>query len=141
MVKLIAFFKRRPGVSAAAQAMRELAPSAEYRAVRGDVTPEQFQKHWREIHGPLAAAVPGNRRAVQSRARLGIYRAGRTPAFDGVSLSWFDDEQTLRAAGSSPELARMRADEPSFLAPGRLPFVIAREVEIDVRSGASEVRS
>jgi hypothetical protein len=67
---------------------------------------------------------------VQCPARVGIYRAGRTPAFDGAPMSWFDDEAALTAAAASPEYAAMRADEPSFLAPGRLPFVIAREIEI-----------
>src|SRR2546427_3904549 len=101
-------------------AMRALAPSAEYAAVRADeaafidaatmqavltdeiavvdgharsgdakmiaclrkrpeLSPEQFRKHWREVHGPLVAAIPGNRRYVQCAARLGIYRAGRSP--------------------------------------------------------------
>jgi hypothetical protein len=29
---------------------------------RPDLSPEQFRKHWREVHGPLAAAIPGNHR-------------------------------------------------------------------------------
>ncbi|HEY8120105.1 MAG TPA: EthD family reductase [Myxococcota bacterium] len=231
MVKLVAFFRRKPGVSVeefqrhwrtrhaelvvrqaglrryvqnhtlpsgyrrgepdydgvaeawfdGVDAMRALAPSAEYRAVRedearfidaasmgvvlseevaildrpaparaakmiaflrkrADLTPEQFQTHWREMHGPIAATVPGNRRYVQCHARLGIYQAGRAPPFDGIPMSWFDDEAALRTAGRSPELARTRADEANFLAPGRLPLVVAREVEIDVRTGASEER-
>ena len=154
-------------------AMRALAPSAEYAAVRADeanfidpvsmravvtdeivvvdggtrstdvkliaglrklpeLSPEQFRKHWRDVHGPLAAAIPGNRRYVQCAARLGIYRAGRVPAFDGVPMSWFDDEGAMSAAAASSAYARTRADEPNFLAPGRLPFVIAREIEIAV---------
>jgi len=97
---------------------------------RSELSPEQFRKHWQEVHGLLAAAIPGNRRYVQCPARLGIYRAGRSPAFDGVPMSWFDDEDALRAAAASPEYARTRADEPNFLAPGRLPFAIVCEVEI-----------
>ena len=97
---------------------------------RPELPPDQFRKHWREVHGPLAAAIPGNRRYVQCPARLGIYRTGRSPAFDGVPMSWFDDEHALREAAASPESARTRADEPNFLAPGRLPFAITREIEI-----------
>lgn len=224
MVKLVAFFKRKPGVSVEqfqlhwrtrhaelvvrqtgmrryvqnhtllsgyragepdydgvaeawfddVDAMRRLAPSAEYAAVRADeanfidaasmgvvltdelvildgpvppdavkmvaflrkradVSPEQFQKHWREGHAALASRVPGNRRYVQCHARLGGYQGGRAPVFDGVPMSWFDDEAAFRAAGRSAEFALTRADEPSFLAPGRLPFVVAREVEIALR--------
>jgi uncharacterized protein (TIGR02118 family) len=105
---------------------------------RADLSPEQFQAHWRTQHAALGARVPGARRYVQCHARLGIYRSGRAPVFDGIPMSWFDDEDALRAAGRSEELARTRADEPNFLAPGRLPAVAVREIEIDVsaRGGA-----
>ncbi len=157
------------------QAMRDLAPSPEYAAVRADeanfidpasmgvvltdevvivdgiapaqavkqiaflnkrpdVSVDHFQKHWREIHGPIAATIPGHRRYVQCHARLGIYAAGRTPAYDGIPISWFDDLEALRAGAQSPEYARTRADEPSFMISGRLPFVITREVEIEVNA-------
>ncbi len=103
---------------------------------RPDLSPEEFQKHWREAHARLAAAIPGQRRYVQSHTRLGIYQSGREPAFDGVPVSWFDDLDAVRAAGATPEYARTRADEVNFLRPGRLPFSIARPVEIDVATGA-----
>ena len=97
---------------------------------RPDVSVDHFQKHWREVHGPIAAAIPGNRRYVQCHARLGIYAAGRTPIYDGIPMSWFDDLDALRTSGQTPEYARTRADESNFMISGRLPFVIAREVEI-----------
>ncbi len=224
MVKLVAFFKRKPGVTVAefqhhwrtrhaelvvrqaglrrylqnhvlpsayrsrepvydgvaeawfdsTDAMRALAPSAEYAAVRADeasfidaasmgvvltgevvivdrpapaaeaapakliaflnkradLSVDAFQEHWRERHGPIAGAIPGLRRYVQCHARRGIYAAGRAPVYDGIPMSWFDDEAALRDSGRTPEYQRTRADEVRFLAPGRLPFVIAREVEI-----------
>lgn len=97
---------------------------------REDVSPEFFQRYWSETHGPIAAKIPGNRRYVQCRARPGIYAAGRTPDFDGVPMSWFDDLAALRASGQGPELAATRADEANFMAPGRIPFVVAAEHEI-----------
>jgi uncharacterized protein (TIGR02118 family) len=100
---------------------------------RADLSPEQFRRCWADLHGPLAARVPGQRRYVQCPARAGGYRAGRAPAFDGVALGWFDDTAALRAVAASPELAAMRADEPAFVAPGELPLVFAREVEIACR--------
>ncbi len=223
MVKLLAFFKRKPGISVeqfqrhwrtthadlvvrqrgmrryvqnhtlasgyrngepdydgvaeawfdSTQDMRELAPSAAYRAVREDeanfidasslgsvitdevviidgpiptpsvkmisflkkrhdVSVEFFQSHWRDAHGPIAAQIPGNRRYVQCRARLGIYATGRSPLFDGIPIAWFDDVDALRASGQSPEYAATLADNPNFLAPGRFPFVIAAAHEIEV---------
>jgi len=154
-------------------AMRALAPSAEYAAVRADeanfidaasmgvlltdevvivdgavpkgavkmiaflhkradLSVDEFQEHWRTKHAQLGGAVPGNHRYVQCHARRGIYESGRTPVYDGIPMSWFDDEDSLRAAAQSDEYARTRADEPNFLAPGRLPFVIVREIEIAV---------
>ncbi len=108
-VKMIAFLNKRP-----------------------DVDFEFFQKYWRETHGPIAARIPGNRRYLQCHTRPGIYAAGRTPAFDGIPISWFDDLDALRASGKSPEYAATRADEPNFMVSGRLPFVIATGHEIEV---------
>ena len=153
------------------QAMRDLAPSAEFAAVqaeeanfidpesmgvvltnevvitdgptprvkqivflnkREDVSVDHFQKHWRKVHGPIAAAIPGHRRYVQCHARLGIYASGRAPVYDGIPMSWFDDFDSLRASGKSAEYERTRADEPNFMISGRLPFVVVREIEIEL---------
>ncbi len=48
------------------------------------LTAEQFQREWREV-GPQVANLPGVRRYGQDHCRLGIYRAGREPAFDGMA--------------------------------------------------------
>ena len=88
---------------------------------------EAFQKHWREIHGPLGASIPVVQRYVQSHTRLSIYKSGKTPAYDGVAITWFDDTQAMRASASTPEYARTRADEENFIAPGTLPFIITKE--------------
>ena len=52
-------------------------------------------------------------------------------------MSWFDDLDSLRASGKSPEYAETRADEPNFMISGRLPFVVAREVEIELAERTS----
>jgi uncharacterized protein (TIGR02118 family) len=218
MVKMVAFFKRKPGMSVEAfqqywrtthadlvakmpgirryvqshtltsgyrngepaydgvaevwfddtRAMRALATTAEYAAVRADepnfidlstmgsiiteehiikdgpippdgvkniefvthkpgMSIEAFQQHWREVHGPLGASIPVVRRYVQSHTRKSIYESGKTPAYDGVALTWFDDTQAMRVSATTPEYARTRADEVNFIAPGRLPFIITKE--------------
>ena len=88
---------------------------------------EAFQKHWREIHGPLGASIPVVRRYVQSHTRLSVYTSGKTPAYDGVAITWFESTQAMRESATTPEYARTRADEPNFIAPGRLPVVITKE--------------
>jgi uncharacterized protein (TIGR02118 family) len=88
---------------------------------------EAFQKYWREVHGPLAAAIPVVRRYVQSHTRRAIYDAGRTPDYDGVAITWFDDTGAMRASAVSPEYALVRADEVHFIPPDLVPFIITKE--------------
>ena len=88
---------------------------------------EAFQKHWREIHGPLGASIPVVRRYVQSHTRLSAYKSGKAPAYDGVAITWFDDTQAMRVSATTPEYDRTRADEPNFIAPGKLPVIITKE--------------
>jgi uncharacterized protein (TIGR02118 family) len=88
---------------------------------------EEFQRYWREVHGPLGASIPVVRRYVQSHTRRSVYESGKTPLYDGVALTWFDDTQAMRVSATTPEYARTRADEINFIAPGTLPFVITKE--------------
>ncbi|PYN95271.1 MAG: hypothetical protein DMD91_25380 [Candidatus Rokuibacteriota bacterium] len=88
---------------------------------------EAFQRHWREVHGPLGAAIPAMRRYVQSHTRRAAYDRGREPTWDGVAITWFDDAAALRSATGTPEWARAKADDPNFIAPGPVPFIITTE--------------
>jgi uncharacterized protein (TIGR02118 family) len=103
-VKAIEFLARRPGSSV-----------------------EAFQQHWRERHGAIVRTIPGLRRCVLSATRRSAYAAGRTPAWDGATLMWFDAPETLRAAAASPAYADAVADRAHFLAPGSPPFIVTRE--------------
>ena len=87
----------------------------------------EFQRYWRDIHGPLAAQIPMIRRYVQSHTRASAYERGRTPAYDGVAITWFDDTQAMRASAATAQYARVRADEANFIAPGALPIIITTE--------------
>jgi len=103
-VKSVAFLTRKPGLSV-----------------------ENFQRHWIQVHGPLAAALPGLRRYVQSHTRRSAYDAGRVPAYDGVVLTWFDSTEAVRGAAATPEYARVLADGDSFLSPGPIRSILTRE--------------
>jgi uncharacterized protein (TIGR02118 family) len=102
-VKNVEFVRRRPGMGV-----------------------DEFQRYWREVHGPLAARIPVLRRYVQSHTRRSAYEGGRAPAWDGVAITWFDSTDAMRASATTPEYAATRADEPSFVAPDP-PFIITRE--------------
>ena len=95
-----------------------------------DIPVDRFQSYWRDSHGPLASKIPGLLRYVQCHTHWGIYDAGRTPVYDGVPISFFADLEALSLAGSSEEYAATRADETNFMISGRLPFVVAKPVEI-----------
>jgi uncharacterized protein (TIGR02118 family) len=99
---------------------------------REDVSPEQFHRHWQEIHGPIAAEIPGLLRYVQCHARKGIYEAGRQPDYDGVPMNWFENTEAITSFSGGALGDRIREDEKRFMITGRHTFVIAREVEIDI---------
>jgi uncharacterized protein (TIGR02118 family) len=85
---------------------------------------DEFRAYWRDVHGPACAAIPAVRRFVQNLARRAIYDSGRTPAFDGVDLAWF--ESVAAADDASPAFARRLADAERFVAGERSGFVLAR---------------
>lgn len=91
------------------------------------MTVEAFQSHWRDVHGPLGAGVPSLRRYVQSHPRLSAYRRGQDPAWDGIAIIWFDDAAALRAATTTAQWDRVKADEENFAAPGSGAFIATIE--------------
>jgi len=102
MPKLIAFIRRKPAMAV-----------------------EEFQSYWRNTHGPLACRIPGIRRYVQCHVRPSAYAGGREPIYDGVAETWFENYEAMTAG--APEYRAVRADEPNFIAPGPLAFIIATE--------------
>ncbi len=103
MIKIIYFFKRRPGMSV-----------------------EDFQAHWRTTHADIIVALPGIRRYVQNHVLPSAYRKGE-PAFDGVAESWFDDSGALKALAATPQYAAVRADEPQFIDGATMGSIITEE--------------
>ncbi len=93
---------------------------------RADLEVPAFQRYWREVHGPLGAAIPTVLRYVQNHARATAYRDGRTPAYDGFALTWFEDTAAMRASAQTTEYAATRADEDNFLTVP-LDFIITTE--------------
>jgi uncharacterized protein (TIGR02118 family) len=76
---------------------------------RKGMSRDDFRRYWRDVHGPLGAAMPGVRKYVQNHAL-----ADGTP-FDGVAEMWFDSPEAMGAAFSSPEAAKAAADVPNLL--------------------------
>lgn len=98
-----------------------------------DLTPEAFRAHWRAVHGPLAAELPGllayQQNHVVDAAQRGIaYRRGAWQ-LDGISQLRFADAAAMRAAIASQSYAAVAADAGVFLADTK---VIAAEPHVVV---------
>lgn len=87
---------------------------------------DAFHQYWIDVHGPLGGSIPQVLRYVQSHTCTDEYRDGRTPALDGVALTWFTDTGAMRDAARTDEYRRTRADEDNFLTVP-LDFVITKE--------------
>jgi uncharacterized protein (TIGR02118 family) len=95
---------------------------------------EDFVKHWFEVHGPLAHAVP---RYVQShildeRTRPDIPTTN--VEIDGIAELWYDDRAAMELANASPEAKRLHDDGALFI--GHIKsFVVEEKVIIPVSPG------
>ncbi|MFR9800902.1 EthD domain-containing protein [Pseudonocardia sp. RS010] len=101
--------------------------SIEFVARRADLPCSEFRRYWREVHGPLAARIAPIQGYVQSHCLPSCYTAGAAPRWDGLATTWFDDTAAMRRSATLPEYRATREDEPRFLAPGHLPFLITTE--------------
>lgn len=91
-----------------------------------EMSVEDFQAYWRNVHAPIAGAIPGLRRYVQCHVVPETY-ARTTPPFDGAAELWFDDLDALRAAMRSPEVAAAVEDEKNFIDHSRVASFITVE--------------
>lgn len=99
---------------------------------RPDLSPEAFRRHWREVHGHLAARLPGlvayHQNHVVDRRQLGIDHPRGSWDIDGISELWFDSEAAMRAGIGSPAYGPVREDSALFLAETRIVTVEQRTV-------------
>jgi uncharacterized protein (TIGR02118 family) len=97
---------------------------------RADLSPEEFERHARDIHYPLVKELPGLRRLVVSRVLPDPN--GPPPVYDAVAEDWFDDAGALAAAMASPEGQAVLADAPNLLDMEKLQFMVVEETEIEL---------
>jgi len=89
---------------------------------------DEFHRYWREIHGPLAAKLPGLRKYVQAHVIPDQSQADES--YDGIAELWFDSPEAFHAAIASPEGQAARADFPNFLDLDKVRVMIVEEVTI-----------
>ena len=95
---------------------------------RSDMGRDEFRRYWRDVHGPIAARMPGLRKYVQNYA-VPDPASGDLPC-DGIAEVWFDSAEALQAALDSPEGAATMADIPNFLDPDRVGEMVVDEVAV-----------
>ncbi|MBB4041784.1 uncharacterized protein (TIGR02118 family) [Microvirga flocculans] len=86
---------------------------------RPEVSQADFRRHWREVHGPLAARLPGLRRYHQNHVvdtrQLAIDHARGSWSIDGISELWFDSDEDMNRALSSEEYMEVARDHHLFV--------------------------
>ena len=96
---------------------------------RPELTADDFQRYWREQHGPLVARhaqALGIRRYIQLHtidsalgAAIAQSRDCEPTDYDGIAVLWFDSEDALVASASTPGgvsgSAALLADERTFI--------------------------
>jgi uncharacterized protein (TIGR02118 family) len=95
------------------------------------ISHEQFVRHWYDIHGPLALAVPGIRRYVQSHITESLTRPDipeTDVAVDGIAELWYDDLESFRRAAATPEMKTLTDDGALFI--GRIKTYVIEERDI-----------
>jgi uncharacterized protein (TIGR02118 family) len=94
---------------------------------------EAFNRHWLDIHGPLARHVPGVRRYVQNHVQGSSSRddiADIDIEVDGVAELWWDDAEAMQVSTATPEAEALFADGALFI--GRIKtYVIEEKTIID----------
>ncbi|QDM17179.1 EthD family reductase [Tardiphaga sp. vice352] len=80
----------------------------------------EFRRHWREVHGPLAAKMPGLRAYHQNhivdKTQLAIDHDRGNWDLDGISELWFDDLASMDRAIASDAYPPTVADSPRLIA-------------------------
>jgi len=90
-----------------------------------------FVRHWYDIHGPLALAVPGIRRYVQSHITGSLSRPDIPDIgveIDGIAELWYDDHDSFQRAAATPEMKTLTDDGALFI--GRVKTYVIEERQI-----------
>jgi uncharacterized protein (TIGR02118 family) len=97
------------------------------------LSPEEFHKHWREVHGPLIAATKSGSHVLryeQHPRPLDDYAGDSDRGFDGVTVQWFESMDAYRAHMAEPDFGEIWADIERFLDTDRLHFVLTEHPRV-----------
>ena len=97
------------------------------------LTPEEFHRHWREVHGPLVRRTRSGSYVVryeQNHRPLSDYGNPLVSDYDGVTVQWFRSMEDFRASIAEPDFAEIQADFEKFIDTGSLVWLLTEEEEV-----------
>ncbi|HXA96563.1 MAG TPA: EthD family reductase [Candidatus Dormibacteraeota bacterium] len=94
---------------------------------RPDWDRARLRRYFEEVHGPLAAAIPGLRRYVQNFVEPDDRR---DPPWDAVIEMWFDDRPGMEAAWRSEAGTRAAADNANCFDLSRTRWSVVDETVV-----------
>lgn len=118
MIKLVCFFRRKPGMSVA-----------------------HFQRHWLENHGPLIAETPELRRHVlryeQNHRLAQDYDRADARGFDGATVQWLESMRSFGAFVREPAYRELIApDEQRFIDRESIALLFTEDDDVKIQGGA-----
>lgn len=110
MIKLVAMLKRKEGL-----------------------TPEEFHRHWREVHGPLIRSTKSGSYVVryeQNHRPLADYDNRIVSDYDGVTVQWFRSMEDFYASVAEPDYADISADVERFIDTASIVWLLTEDAEV-----------
>ena len=95
---------------------------------RSDMGMEEFQRYWKDTHGPIAAKMPGLGKYVQDHLITDPPQEDRP--YDAVAELWFESAESFHTSLASPEGQATLADAATFADTDSVRIVMAEEVTI-----------
>jgi uncharacterized protein (TIGR02118 family) len=95
---------------------------------RQDLSQEEFRRHLRDVHGPLAQKLPGLRKYVQNYVCDDPKR--KHPGWDAIIELYFEDWDTMERAWCTGEGRASDADLPLFADLKRTTWSVVEEVTV-----------
>ncbi|WP_216830280.1 EthD domain-containing protein [Alkalihalobacterium elongatum] len=96
------------------------------------LTTEEFQKHWLEVHGPIAARIPELQRYCQNHVidseQLGIDFPRSSQDVDGFSQLWFKDLSAMKKSFTEDTVDMLVKDEQRFI--GNVELIAVKQNEV-----------
>ncbi len=116
MVKVIVFVKRNPAL-----------------------TPEAFQRHWREVHARLVADTPSVARHIlhyEQNPRSSDDYARSDVDFDGVAIACYESRAAMEALFREPAyLEQIRPDEERLSDPEKNVWIVTEDEHVVIGDG------